>query len=431
MSTFIQTKQVYFGAGDDTPPYEVAYTSDVTAGSLLCLALSVYSNASLTDVTDTKGNSWTVVGPTIGDGDTHYHSWLAYAVANGSGANTVTANFASTAAYVDMTLAEYTTTSTTLDQTGTGGSGTASVRNNDPDGVIWAMGMDNSTNHDNLAVGPGGWNRRGASTSINLSHIAADLLDKAAGTYTYTPTENIHQVMILSFRPTGIQHCLQAKLDNPNNSGSYLTTRDVAFPSSLTAGNLLVASVGYCSDTDATSTPTIVDGHGNTWVALPTSVSALDGSGFFNYSRIFYCLNAVAGADTVTINIASNGAQFLAIELYEFNGEASWKLDAHAENSGLDGTQPSSGSISTAGTDVLVGVVGTRYLGTITSPGGVWSQDGVLVNFDGEHAVNTASGSYNFNPTGDALIRGWGAGIASFKVAPPATGRSWGIIIGG
>ena len=95
MATIVQSaKKTTVGASSDT----VAFSSNVTAGSLLVVAVGIYDPSAgggnvITTPTDTKGNTYTAV-----DGDIIFNSGIAntqhltffVAVANASGANTVT-----------------------------------------------------------------------------------------------------------------------------------------------------------------------------------------------------------------------------------------------------------------------------------------------------------------------------------------------------
>lgn len=78
-----------------------------------------------------------------------------------------------------------------------------------------------------------------------------------------------------------------------------------------TAGNVLVAFVDFI---DSAITPTISDSLGNTWITAATGARTNEGNGVWG---LFYCVNCLAGANTVTFGVSGTALseKFLILEL--------------------------------------------------------------------------------------------------------------------
>jgi hypothetical protein len=99
----------------------------------------------------------------------------------------------------------------------------------------------------------------------------------------------------------------KATTGTPGNSGS------VAFPQSVTAGDLLV--VQFVSQSGSAQTPTISDtvGGGNTWIPLFSAVVDDGVNGPSGWHAAWYCFSAYTGLDTVSFSGGLGGTCGIAI----------------------------------------------------------------------------------------------------------------------
>lgn len=123
---FVQATTGQTGNYDTTT---LAYLSNVTSGNLLVSCGAVWDGNSTSSVvvTDTVGTSYTTV---LGSssGSTPNKVWIAYGIAAGSGANTVTFNPNVSGAYSSHTVAEFSgIDSTPLDASGTPNTGSSTT----------------------------------------------------------------------------------------------------------------------------------------------------------------------------------------------------------------------------------------------------------------------------------------------------------------
>ena len=145
-----------------------AYSPSVTAGSLLVAVVSwdVGGGTSLSAVSDSAGNTWTIISPSrynTADGEV---SQMAYALNANAGATTVTATFGSATGYRHIVVGEWSGVAATaaLDQTtGATANGSASP----------TSGAVTTTTGGQLVVGqlPFRWRVDGGCRSIDgLAH---------------------------------------------------------------------------------------------------------------------------------------------------------------------------------------------------------------------------------------------------------------------
>lgn len=117
----------------------------------------------------------------------------------------------------------------------------------------------------------------------------------------------------------------------------------LAYGSNTAAGNLLVACVSYAWTT--TDPGASISGT-NTWTPLPIASN----SGGPLSTRIFYCLSALGGAETITVTGPTfSGTSMVAVT--EFNGGAgsTWSFDNHAEATGNSTSLSASVPVAGAG----------------------------------------------------------------------------------
>lgn len=108
---WIQGKANFTSSGTS---YGLAYSSNVTAGSLLLTCIN--ADAGISSVTDTLGNTY-AAATNLTDGST-YALAMFYTISASSGANTVTANFTGSVGYAHHILGEWSgvASSSPLDQ---------------------------------------------------------------------------------------------------------------------------------------------------------------------------------------------------------------------------------------------------------------------------------------------------------------------------
>jgi hypothetical protein len=104
----ITTQRASGGSGSD---HSLAYPADVTAGNLLICAGSIWRGAGTQapTIADTQVNSWTLVGSTNlttwGGGENQ--TYIAYAIAGSSAANTVTVTPHAGSDFTNMAITEF------------------------------------------------------------------------------------------------------------------------------------------------------------------------------------------------------------------------------------------------------------------------------------------------------------------------------------
>ena len=175
------------------------------------------------------------------------------------------------------------------------------------------------------------------------------------------------------------------------NNGSNVNSISTAFPSSVGAGHLLVAAVGYSDSSTniANVTFTVTDSLGNTWTS---ALSPVRRSGH-GVAQIFYVKNSLAGTDTVTVTSSIGNASFLELYIHEYSGtNTSAPLDVTANGQG-SGTTPSSGAATTtAANEVIFGYALLTHTGGAGS--GFTARETLGGDVSEDEVVN-ASGSYS------------------------------------
>src|SRR4029077_7994180 len=187
----------------------------------------------------------------------------------------------------------------------------------------------------------------------------------------------------------------------------------VAFPTTNTAGNLILAFVRMST---TSQTGTLSDTANNTYVEAVAQVQNTDGS----QVHLFYAINILgAAANTVTATFSSsNNHPWLAI--YEFNGlSITNPLDQTASAQG-NGTAPSSGATptTTSANELVFAAMGvpSSYSGTQTAGSGYsfLEQDTASSPAANESMLVTSTGSYTAVFTLSANTD-WSAIVATFK----------------
>src|ERR1700730_8975072 len=154
-------------------------------------------------------------------------------------------------------------------------------------------------------------------------------------------------------------------LQSPNvRTGGGFTTTNLAFPSAVTAGSLLVCKI-FCEDAAATGTSSASDSRNGSYNQDVTN------GGTANFvTSINSFPNAAAGATTVTIN--SSLATHIDAVIEEWSGVFTTSpFDVGSNNHGSS-TSPSSGATGAIAqpSSLVLGWVGATNFPTITEGSG-------------------------------------------------------------
>lgn len=144
------------------------------------------------------------------------------------------------------------------------------------------------------------------------------------------------------------------------NNPQPVSTADLvtAFPSNVTAGNLIVVAVSWYNA--ASPTYTLTDTLSNTYTLVGSVLHPDGSSGLVMY----YCANCNGGANTVTF--ASATSLYKDMTIIEFPGNSSTTLDTTNGRTGIS-TTANSGNITPAGANELIIGFGTDVWTTSSS----------------------------------------------------------------
>lgn len=195
----------------------LAYLSNVTAGNLLTCSGAVWNGSEVTSITitDTLGSTWTVILSTNVSGGAPHKTWIGYAIAPSSGANTVTIDPNGGGRYSSHGVAEWSGPhATPLDVDGgtsTGSSTSASdgITTTDPDAlVIEVMSQGSGGNHSLTADTGGGWTMLTENENAGNAPYATQyqIFSGSAGAKTATITIGASVAWVaqtVSFKPAG------------------------------------------------------------------------------------------------------------------------------------------------------------------------------------------------------------------------------------
>jgi len=168
----------------------VAFTGAQTAGDFIAVGVSWGSSVSISSITDTKGNTYTLaVGPTTFSGAASAIYYAKNIAAAAAGANTVTVTFSAATGTPDLRVAEYSGVATTnpLDVTAVS-TGTSATSNS---------GSATTTNANVLLIGSNavlsgtqsaGTGYTSRQISLYDGNILEDRIVSATGAYSATAT---------------------------------------------------------------------------------------------------------------------------------------------------------------------------------------------------------------------------------------------------
>lgn len=182
----------------------------------------------------------------------------------------------------------------------------------------------------------------------------------------------------------------------------------LAYPGSVTAGNLLIASGSTLGTISG-----ITDSVGTSWTVVQTSTYGSFGLSLF----IAYGIAGGSGANTISVNLATGTFTSFAID--EFSGVNATPLDANGGTSTGTSTTPSDSITTVADNALIIGVTNADIETTFT-PGYTGFGDEEDWNnwatYDAQFRIATAAGSYSMTWTLGASSL-WLAQTMSFKPA--------------
>jgi len=126
-----------------------------------------------------------------------------------------------------------------------------------------------------------------------------------------------------------------------NDAGSTSITTTLT---GVAAGNLIVIYVGW---EGATTTVSVSDG-----TSSFTGLDATSGAGGDLWGRWFYLLSSTSGNKTYTVTYGASRS-YRRVAVMEFNSSNTWALDAGPSVGSVAGTNPTSGNITTTGSEVV------------------------------------------------------------------------------
>jgi hypothetical protein len=199
------------------------------------------------------------------------------------------------------------------------------------------------------------------------------------------------------------------------DAGVVASSSSLAFPSNNIAGNWIgvVIRTGHSGQT-----LTVSDTRGNTYRQALQSNETLDGPNGETFA-IYYAENIAGGANTVTVaeSISNNTLRFAILEYSGVATSNSFDVMAAAQGTG---TAPNSGNATTAGGDLVLGLVVTANGATMTAGSGFTIEERVPAapntKLIAEDEIKTLVGAVAANATLTASDN-WGAGFAAFKAA--------------
>jgi hypothetical protein len=198
-----------------------------------------------------------------------------------------------------------------------------------------------------------------------------------------------------------------------------VTSASAAFPTNNTAGNLIIASVGYWIQLGTSS---ISDTQGNAYtqassIAFNNSVPPSD------TDTIWYAKNIKSGPNTVTVNFANaqNGVNF---HILEYSGlDTVSPLDITSHQTSTIGTNMISGTSTTHYADELIYGFGDAQ-GSVSAAGGLTSRETGGGDLSEDRIVSSA-GNYSTPMTQDTSDV-WADTMVTFKSASGSSGACGG-----
>lgn len=315
---FVQSAGSYPNNGTTPASVAVQYTTPVTAGNILIAQFLWSTTSPVLGISDTQGSTWHALPQINGGGNTTFAAW--YAVAGGSGMNTVTVTQSPAGSYTGLAIAEYTNAQVQQSSSfsGPGGASTGNWFTINQPSIVVGMSNGNVGTYSP----PSGWTARQELGRNNFDDIALWTASKL-GSYVFAGTTGaLVSGNIVMTSPTGSlfdSNFIQS-LDRYDNTGTVHATYTAPYQMNNTAGNILIAFVA----SESATAYAIADSQGNTWASLSRQTSSS------HTSQVFYCLSCKAGANTVTATITGSSG-YVALDIMEFS-KRTGGLDTSAQN---------------------------------------------------------------------------------------------------
>jgi chitodextrinase len=381
----------------------VVFTNAQSGGDLNVVAIGWNdSTATVSTVTDTKGNVYTIaVGPTTISGvesqSIYYARNIAAAVA---GANTVTVTFSTAAKYPDIRILEYSgadqVNPVDVTAAGSGNSATSSSgvgTTTNPLDLIFGANLVQS-----LTAGPGSGFTSRLLTSPD-GDIAEDMMVTSAGNYsTVAPLDTASQwvMQMVAFRtPAGTTTPVASLSNNSINFGS-LSTGASSSPQPITLSNTGSAAL-------AISSIAILNGNTGDFSETNNCGSTLAPNGACTINVTFAPTDTGARGASVAINDNSPGSpQTISLsgtgtgfgvtprsavltlnmtQQFTASGSVTWSVD------GIVGGSSTTGTISTTGLYTPPASTGTHTV-TATTSGNQASSIVYISNYPGTYTFH-------------------------------------------
>ncbi|MGB7600166.1 MAG: fibronectin type III domain-containing protein, partial [Candidatus Sulfotelmatobacter sp.] len=381
----------------------VAFTNAQSAGDLNVVAIGWNdSTATVSTVTDTKGNVYTIaVGPTTISGvesqSIYYARNIAAALA---GANTVTVTFSTAAKYPDIRVLEYSgadqVNPVDVTAAGSGNSATSSSgvgTTTNPLDLIFGANLVQS-----LTAGPGSGFTSRLLTSPD-GDITEDMMVTSAGNYsTVAPLDTASQwiMQMVAFRtPAGTTTPVASLSNNSINCGS-VSTGASSSPQPVTLSNTGSAVLTINSIA-------IVNGNTGDFSETNNCGSTLAPNGACTINVAFAPTDTGARGASVSINDNSPGSPqiitlsgtgtgfgvtprsavltFNMTQQFTASGSVTWSVD------GVVGGSSTAGTISSTGSYTPPASIGTHTV-TATTSGNQASSTVYISNYPGTYTFH-------------------------------------------
>ena len=223
-------------------------------------------------------------------------------------------------------------------------------------------------------------------TSASSLQTAPAIAQAEPVVYTESTHVNLSTDLGANLRVTNQGQPLVLQKANGSTSGTPGSLA-VAYSSNVKVGTLLIAVVGV----GGIGTPTIADSQGNTWVnaGFTSQVSVALGC--------FYAVSKTAGANTVTVTLASES---IAMEIYEVSGLAAGAVpDLYAPSANNAATNPrvAGGQLNQPNEFAILAIAVGTSAATITYPASALS--GFLTADSSQLNPATPTGLFAFRTT--------------------------------
>jgi lysophospholipase L1-like esterase/PKD repeat protein len=356
-----------------------SFTSNTTAGNTIVVAASAAGPA-INSVSDSQGNTY--VQAVVNGSNA-----IFYAMNVKTGADTITANFASSTTFSLIYIHEYSgLAANPLDQTSSQ-AGT---------GTVVTSGAKTTTQANELIFGYAGGDHCIVSGTTGFSvrqtlycNMSEDMVVSVAGTYSATFTQNISSNwagLMATFKAAASSNPIGFVQSTNAVSLSSSNGISASFSNNTTAGHTIVVA----GSTGSPAISSVSDTQGNTFVQALANGS----------SAIYYAANIKGGADTVTANFVSS-AGFSVIYIHEYSGLSTSPLDQTSSQSGTGTAVTSGAKTTTQANELIFGYASVdRYVQTggtgfsvRQTAGGNMSEDMIVSTAGTYSATFTQNGS--------------------------------------